>query len=44
VNSLALAHESGSGAQAPVAPLKHQPQPLTGVHEPHVVYALHVVA
>jgi len=44
VNSVALVHESGSEAQAPLAPLKHHPQPSTGVHEPHVVYALHMAA
>lgn len=44
VNSPASEHESGSGAHAPVAPLKHQPQPMTGVQEPQVVYALQTVA
>ena len=42
VNSLASPHESGSVAQVPPVAVKHQPQPSTGVHEPHVVYALHV--
>lgn len=42
VNSLASPHESGSVVHAPPFAVKHQPQPRTGVHVPHVVYALHV--
>src|SRR5580692_336425 len=44
VNSLASEQESGSGAQFPALPLKHQPQPSTGVQEAHVVWALHMLA
>jgi len=37
VNSLASPHELGSVAHVPPFAVKHQPQPVTGVHEPHVV-------